>query len=519
MRAPTHAVFGLVFPILAGTVLGLWLTPLLGACAIAGSLLPDVDSPRALAGRLSPPLARALARRFGHRTVTHSLLGWAVATIAALPLAALTPQAALAFSLGYLGHVLLDALNTPGVPLFYPSPVRAVLPASERLRLPLGARAEWALLAVLLVLLAALLPLHHLGFARSLHAVTRTPGGAIADYRAWEGRHEVWADVEATFRLSQRRVRQRYRVLGVASTSTLVLLDPQTDRIHTLGPSESATLHPVAIRAHAGAPVRVDTRPVVLTQRLLPDLLREVPPDGETFLHGTVQTTDTPILRPDPEQYPVVKAGQHALELHFARPRDLATPELQGVFVLSGLILVQTIRRAGPPAPATPAARVATPPAYDDVTQLFIAHVLDPGRELLVQAGDAVHRGQLLARLTWQDPELARNGEQAAAQLAAREAAFAVQATSEHQARALLAAQLVPPGTLAREAAALLRAEEAVAETRRALARLADEARRLSEVRSPVDGQVLSLRVHVIHGSEGTAELRLLYRKPTSPGV
>jgi hypothetical protein len=49
------------------------------------------------------------------------------------------------------------------------------------------------------------------------------------------------------------------------------------------------------------------------------------------------------------------------------------------------------------------------------------------------------------------------------------------------------------------------------------LERLTDDARRLTEVRAPVDGQILSVRVHVIHGSEGTAALRLLYRKTTEP--
>jgi multidrug efflux pump subunit AcrA (membrane-fusion protein) len=73
------------------------------------------------------------------------------------------------------------------------------------------------------------------------------------------------------------------------------------------------------------------------------------------------------------------------------------------------------------------------------------------------------------------------------------------------------------PGALAKAEADLLAARESVAEARRALARLADEARRLAEVRAPVDGQVLSVRVHVIHGSEGTAALRLLYRKTTQP--
>jgi hypothetical protein len=69
---------------------------------------------------------------------------------------------------------------------------------------------------------------------------------------------------------------------------------------------------------------------------------------------------------------------------------------------------------------------------------------------------------------------------------------------------------------LAKTEADLLVVRESVAQARRALERLADEARRLIEVRAPVDGQILSVWVHVIHGGEGTAALRLLYR--TIPG-
>jgi hypothetical protein len=78
------------------------------------------------------------------------------------------------------------------------------------------------------------------------------------------------------------------------------------------------------------------------------------------------------------------------------------------------------------------------------------------------------------------------------------------------QARALIAAQLAAPGALARAEADLLAAQEAVAQARRDLQRLADEVRL-------ADGQVLTARVHVIHGSEGTSALRLLYRKTTAP--
>jgi hypothetical protein len=356
-------------------------------------------------------------------------------------------------------------------------------------------------------------PLHQVGFTRSLHVLTRTTAGAIADFRRWEGTREVWADLDGHFRLSQRRLQRRVRILGIENVSTLIVLDPETNAIHTVGPNETANVYPSGIVAHPGRAVTVETRPVTLTQRLLRDLLREVPPDGETYLHGLVRTSDAVTLKPDPEAFEVLKPGVQALELRFARPRDLEAPELRGVFVLEGQVLVQTIRPAG--VIASPREPEPTPaPEFDGVTELFIAHLTDPTRELFVREGDRVQRGQLLARLTWQDPELERKRQQATAELAERDATRRLRETAVDQVRALRGVALTAPGTLAKAEADLLAAQEAVAQSRRALARLADEARRFTEVHAPVDGQVLSVRVHVIHGSEGTAALRLLYRRP-----
>ena len=77
-------------------------------------------------------------------------------------------------------------------------------------------------------------PLHQVGFTRSLHVLTRTAGGAIADFRRWEGTREVWADLDGVFRLSQRRLHRRVRILGIQNVSTLIVLDPET-RHHSHG--------------------------------------------------------------------------------------------------------------------------------------------------------------------------------------------------------------------------------------------------------------------------------------------
>jgi inner membrane protein len=516
MRTPTHATFGLLFTIATGTVLGLTLSPAVAACVLLGALLPDLDTPTSAIGRCCRPVAGWLERRVGHRTLTHSFLGLTVATLPVLPLAWVDVRWPLAFALGYLSHLLVDAANPPGVPLLYPSPVRAVFPGREALRPAEGSRGEAILCAGCLLGLAALWPLHHAGFTRSLHLLTRTAGGAIADFRRWEGAREVWADLDGVFRLSQRRLHRRVRILGIENVSTLIVLDPETGTIHTVGPTETANIYPAGIVARPGRSVTVVTRPVTLTQRLLRDLLREVPPDGETYFHGSVRTPDAVALKQHPEAYETLRTGLSELELRFARPRDLDDPKVSSLFVLSGLVLVQTIRAPEEP-PAAPSVAPVGAAEFDDVTELFIARLTDPARELLVREGDRVQRGQLLARRTGQDPELERQRRQAIAELAEREATERLREAAAGQARALSGVGLAGPGGLAKAETERLTAREAVARARRTIERLDEEARRLTEVRAPVDGQVLSLRVHVIHGSESTAALRLLYRKVTAP--
>src|SRR5262249_21424602 len=149
--------------------------------------------------------------------------------------------------------------------------------------------------------LVVLWPFHQVGFTRSLHVLTRTTGGAIADFRRWEGSREVWADLDGQFRLSQRRIHRRVRILGIENVSTLIVRAPETSTTHTVGPNETANLYPSGIVAQPGGAVTVETRGVTLSQRLLRELLREVPKDGETFLHGVVRTPDAVPVKPEPE--------------------------------------------------------------------------------------------------------------------------------------------------------------------------------------------------------------------------
>ena len=79
MTLGTHVAFASVLYLGGATLFGYrpdWIGWLLAAAA---SLLPDADLPPSKIGRLFWFLSVPLERRFGHRTLTHSALGLAMA--------------------------------------------------------------------------------------------------------------------------------------------------------------------------------------------------------------------------------------------------------------------------------------------------------------------------------------------------------------------------------------------------------------------------------------------------------
>ena len=131
MTLGTHVAFASVLYLGGATLFGYrpdWIGWLLAAAA---SLLPDVDLPPAKIGRLFWFLSVPLERRFGHRTLTHSLV--ALSAVAALtgPLMAIDATYFWAVVGGYWSHLWIDMLNIRGVDLFWPSPLRVVTPGNR----------------------------------------------------------------------------------------------------------------------------------------------------------------------------------------------------------------------------------------------------------------------------------------------------------------------------------------------------------------------------------------------------
>jgi len=229
VTAPTHTVFGLLTGAVAFSFTGSPLSRDYGAMtgAIIGSLLPDVDSPTSAIGRLVPFVSIPLERRWGHRTVTHSLLALAGLAVLTAPLLFLSRTAYCALLIGYLSHLIADCATKSGVPLFYPNLTPCVIPANDKYRVHTGSlTGEGPIFLVLLVCTLAFIPISNLGLWRAVHHLMGTQEAAYADYREIET--ETLLDFKGKWRTTKTPVEGEAVLLDAGPSVFLICFEGRT---------------------------------------------------------------------------------------------------------------------------------------------------------------------------------------------------------------------------------------------------------------------------------------------------
>jgi inner membrane protein len=109
---------------------------------VLGSVLPDIDHTKSPIGKLFWPLSRYLDTRYGHRTITHSLLFLVFISLFSYAIQRLfcpSYPIGLIFFFSAFSHLVLDMVTISGVPLFYPFVKNpCVIPGNPNFRLQSG---------------------------------------------------------------------------------------------------------------------------------------------------------------------------------------------------------------------------------------------------------------------------------------------------------------------------------------------------------------------------------------------
>ena len=189
MTSPNHIIGGIVITGLFGSFMNMNIlaSPWYIATTILASLLPDIDHTRSIIGKIFLPFSRYLNRRYGHRTITHSLmmligLSLFLAYIEATFLH--TSTYSKIFFLAYFSHLILDMMTVQGVPLLYPflrNP--CVMPGNPDMRFRTGnIRTETSIFCFFLLSAIFLQPLIKNGFWTQYNRFFGTPKHLASEY-------------------------------------------------------------------------------------------------------------------------------------------------------------------------------------------------------------------------------------------------------------------------------------------------------------------------------------------------
>lgn len=267
----TYLSLALVLFLLVSWLAGGPANPLLLIPLFIGALLPDLDSPDSLAGRVLPMISRPLAGWLGHGQAWHTPAAALVVGMLTSPLALLIrggSAISATLFLGFAAHLLLDLLRPQGIMLLWPlsrkyyrfpgAPLHTYGGTLER-RILIGLAA----VALVLLLVVGLGP-------EPPPAPAPVPSyeQTLARYHELRGRYLVFASVQGTWQTSGLRLSGRFEVLSALDNS-YVLLDRYTGKVFTAGQSPQDHVYLDSISLQAGSQVQIKPAEILLEDQPL----------------------------------------------------------------------------------------------------------------------------------------------------------------------------------------------------------------------------------------------------------
>ena len=390
MKAATHLAFAGLCGVLAQGF-GHALTPDVVAGLAIGALLPDVDTTASGLGKFVKPVSSLIERKFGHRTITHSLLGAAFFQLLALPFWFWNPRVFWFILLGTLSHIMLDTANVIGVPLLYPSRLQFWLVTNRAYRMPYGSPLEGTLTVSCFFIAALLYPTSGEGFDKQFHRFMGTPSGVVSDYLDWRDSNEVFAVVDGFNTETQEKIHGRYRVVDAIGKEGVIVEDDAGDALG-MGLARGAQVSVFNVFAERGSPVKAREYRLEVAGRTIGDVLGSLPRARHIWITANLQArerVDTP--PPTVGRYPRVKVFAKNLEIRSARISDLEP--LQATIIERGSAIIRAEYRPG----EDQAASVDLPARVQRSHALEVPN-LPSLSGLVVKVGDRLLEGQPVAR-------------------------------------------------------------------------------------------------------------------------
>ncbi len=400
MIAPTHITFAEFIYFLILTTTGIALSPLNAITIGLSSLLPDIDTEASRIGRLVPFISRRIEKRFGHRTLTHSLLFVLLLAAVLSPLLFLSLDLNLdlylCFIIGYASHPFLDTMTINGVRLFYPfTELKCVFPLEvnqpHRYRVQSGSKVDKMLAVLFLIGCIPTFLIAHQGYERFVRFTQRSVESAVRDYNEFSKTHTVVAEILAHDLLTKEQISGTFEVVGALDEHTLIFRDRQGN-LHTLGQQYSARYAAEHAFCRRGDPVRTFIRSLNMSHQTL-GVLADSANTGTVFF-GTLRSKDKFTLPPVERDFMPIQGSANHLTFNYASLDDIHRLGLDNMMIVQGELIARTL------VPVVSATNTQTQrPDYPHFTEVSVTTNPDQRARIHVHTGDSVVQGQQLASI------------------------------------------------------------------------------------------------------------------------
>jgi inner membrane protein len=344
MLAATHAGFATVLYLGGAAVFEYPTDPVSWGLAVFFSFMPDIDIPTSKVGRPLFFISVPLEKRFGHRTITHSVIGVSVLAALVSPLYFFYPLCFWSIVGGYWSHIQIDMANIRGVDLFWPSPIRVVMPGKIKYRLEVGSKAEMIVMCALLVLCLGLYPLSGLGLRGGLHQLLKDFEIAYDEYVEVQGLNWYTLELKAIDNLTLEHIECSCPVLGAWQSGLIIEHD---GKARSVGKSQvQHNLYPVDAVLIQGEPLRVISQRVDMKGRSLRWLVNNLKANHGYYLLGELYVDADKVVNVSQiEAYHPVIWGGDKVRLHYAKAEDLR--DYLNLTAIRGEVVVQFWLRPG----------------------------------------------------------------------------------------------------------------------------------------------------------------------------
>ena len=387
MTSPTHIFFAQFCLAFASIGKGIDLNTENAIICAIGSLTPDLDNSNSWLGRLLPIISKTIERKFGHRTITHSIFAIILLLIANV---IIQKQELIAFSIGYISHILIDCTNIQGVKILYPLSVKnAVFPFDtqqpEAYRIKVGSKNDIALGFLFLILTAPFAYLSHKTHIKIIREIQKDINSAVRAYNEIAKDFICFAKLEGINTTTHEHISGEFMIITAEKLQRMLIRYNQTT-VAVGKDNFKDDIFTTNILTIPKIKAQTQISPTQTLQNISLSTLSNPEQDSLIYISGKIEFYEPIKITLPPTKFQFIKqTSETKLELNYAPLDFLKSQGLADKILKNAEISIKSF---------TP---IQTPTTTPKTTTQTIEFTPNEEIQILIKTGQNITAGQIIA--------------------------------------------------------------------------------------------------------------------------